>query len=179
MTREDLGRLLMQACLIRGNFRLRSGAVANEYFDKYRFESDPTLLEATATELRKLLPRDTQALAGLELGGVPLATVLSQLTRIPVLFVRKNAKMYGTCRLVEGGELNGKSVVVVEDVVTSGGQLLQSSIHLRSLGAKVTEVVCVVDRETGGKESLAAEGFELRSLYTFSELKNLASVQAG
>src|SRR5262245_36131559 len=88
MTREELGISLMKACLIRGEFQLRSGAMATEYFDKYRFESAPDLLKATAKRLAKLLPSDTDALAGLELGGVPIATVLSQQTGIPVFFVR-------------------------------------------------------------------------------------------
>ena len=177
MTREELGRSLMNACLVRGTFRLRSGAVASEYFDKYRFESDPELLKLTAERLAELVPPETQALAGLELGGVPIATALSQQTGIPVLFVRKLAKEYGTCRLVEGGEVRDKRIVVIEDVVTSGGQLLQSSIQLRDLGATITGVLCVVDREAGGKESLSAAGFNFRSLYTFSELQRLASAR--
>src|SRR5262245_31231324 len=116
----------MKTCLIQGEFRLRSGIVVNEYFDKYRFESDPELLNATARELVHLLPPDTQVLAGIELGGIPIATAVSQLTGIPVLFVRKAAKDYGTRRLVEGGDVRGRRVAVIEDVVTSGGQLLQS-----------------------------------------------------
>jgi orotate phosphoribosyltransferase len=174
MTREELGRALMQACLIRGEFQLRSGVLAKEYFDKYRFESDPELLRATARDLAGLVPREAEALAGLELGGVPIATAVSQLTGLPALFVRKRAKEYGTRRLVEGGEVRGKRIVVIEDVVTSGGQLLQSSIQLRDLGAIIVSVICVVDREAGGRESLAAAGFELKSLYTFAELQRLA-----
>jgi orotate phosphoribosyltransferase len=179
MTREELGTSLIRTCLIRGEFQLRSGAVSNEYFDKYRFESAPDLLKAIAKRLSGLLPSGIQALAGLELGGIPIATALSQQTGIPVLFVRKSAKEYGTCRLVEGGEVGGKRVVVIEDVVTSGGQLLQSSVQLRSLGAEIAAAICVVDREAGGKESLEGAGFDFRSLYTFSELRRFASIGAG
>jgi orotate phosphoribosyltransferase len=170
--KEQLGRKLMRTCLVKGEFRLRSGIVANEYFDKYQFEADPDLLHATALELSTLIPDNTQALAGLELGGVPLVTALSQITRIPALFVRKAAKEYGTRRLVEGGEVNGKRIVVVEDVVTSGGQVVQSSKQLRELGAVIDCVVCVIDREAGGKESLESEGFYFRSLFKFSDLQS-------
>jgi orotate phosphoribosyltransferase len=159
----------MKSCVVRGEFRLRSGAVSSEYFDKYRFESDPELLGAVAKELVRLLPPDTQAVAGLELGGVP-ATAISQQSGIPALFVRKVAKEYGTCRLVEGGEVRGKTIAVIEDVVTSGGQLLRSAVQLRELGALITAVLCVVDRESGGKEALTGAGFEFRALYTFNEL---------
>ena len=179
MTREELGFALMKSCVIRGEFRLRSGAVSSEYFDKYRFESDPELLGAVAKELVRLLPPDTQAVAGLELGGVPIATAISQRSGIPALFVRKVAKEYGTCRLVEGGDVRGKSIAVIEDVVTSGGQLLRSAIQLRELGALITAVLCVVDREAGGRESLTGAGFEFRPLYTFNELHRLVSAHAG
>ena len=173
MTREELGRSLIKTCLIKGEFRLRSGMIAREYFDKYRFESDPRLLSATAQELVRLLPGDTQALAGIELGGVPIATAASQLSGIPALFVRKAAKEYGTGRLVEGGDVKGRRLVVVEDVVTSGGQLLQSAVQLRDLGALILSVICVVDREVGGREALSKAGFEFRSLFTFSELQEM------
>ena len=113
MTREELGRSLVRTCLIEGEFRLRSGMIANEYFDKYRFESDPHLLSATARAIVRLLPGDTQALAGIELGGVPIATAASQLSGIPALFVRKVAKEYGTGRLVEGGDVRGRRLFIV------------------------------------------------------------------
>ena len=104
------------------------------------------------------------------LAGVPLATALSFETGLPALFVRKQAKSYGTCQLAEGGKVDGKRVVVVEDVVTSGGQVIASSADLRDLGAKVDTVVCVIDRESGGPEKLAAEGLDLRPLFRMSEL---------
>jgi orotate phosphoribosyltransferase len=176
MTREELGSSLIRTCLVKGEFRLRSGMIAREYFDKYRFESDPRLLSATAGELVQLLPGDTQALAGIELGGVPIATAASQLSGIPALFIRKEAKEYGTGRLVEGGDVKGRRLVVVEDVVTSGGQLLQSAVQLRDLGANILSVICVVDRERGGREALSNAGFVFRSLFTFSELQEMQSL---
>jgi orotate phosphoribosyltransferase len=169
--RDELARTIYQRTHLTGEFRLRSGAVSHEYFDKYLFESDPSLLRAIGEALVPLLPPGTDALAGLELGGVPLATMLSQLTGLPGLFVRKEAKTYGTCRLAEGGELDGRRLTVVEDVVTSGGQVVTSCGDLRDRGALVDHAVCVIDREAGGTKNLADVDVELRALFTMAELE--------
>jgi orotate phosphoribosyltransferase len=170
MEREALARAIYDRTHLTGEFVLRSGAVSNEYFDKYRFESDPTMLRAIAEALAELVPPGTDALAGLELGGVPLATMLSQVTGLPAYFVRKEAKTYGTCQLAEGGELAGLRLLVVEDVVTSGGQVITSCGDLRARDAVVEHAVCVIDRESGGPEGLGEIGVELHALYTMSEL---------
>jgi orotate phosphoribosyltransferase len=149
---------------------LRSGATSDEYFDKYLFEGDPALLRDIVESLVALLPDNADALAGLELGGVPIATVLSQRTGLPTLFVRKQAKPYGTRKLAEGGDVTARRLVVVEDVVTSGGQVLESCGQLRVLGADILGVLCVIDREAGGAANLAAEGLALHSLFTMSLL---------
>jgi orotate phosphoribosyltransferase len=107
----------------------------------------------------------------LELGGIPLATMLSQITGLPARFVRKEAKTYGTCRLAEGGELGGLRLCIVEDVVTSGGAILDAAVELRAAGAEIGPVVCVIDRESGGVEKLAADGLTLHPLFTMTELK--------
>src|SRR5688572_18611751 len=83
-------------CRLTGTFTLRSGQVADTYFDKYLFESDPALLDRVATQMVELLPDDTELLGGLEMGGIPCATVVSAKTGLPALFVRKSAKQYGT-----------------------------------------------------------------------------------
>jgi orotate phosphoribosyltransferase len=159
---------------LEGEFRLRSGAISREYFDKYLFESDPAMLREIAETMVNLIPPDVDALAGLELGGIPIATALSQLTGISTLFVRKQAKNYGTCRLAEGGEITGRTLVVIEDVVTSAGQIVESVGHLRHLGATVSVAVCVIDRQAGGGANLADVSVELRSLFTINDLQNPA-----
>ena len=174
MNRTELARTIHDVSNLRGSFVLRSGATATEYFDKYLFESDPQLLKEIAGQLLPLLPTDAEALAGLELGGVPIATMLSQLSGLPLLSVRKKAKEYGTRRLAEGGEVAGRRLVVIEDVVTSGGQVVISTGELRSLGAVIDTALCVIDREAGGREALTAAGVELRPLFTMSELKAAA-----
>ena len=168
---SDLAARIREVAHLDGAFRLRSGATSDQYFDKYLFEADPALLREVADAMAALVPRDVDALAGLELGGVPLATMLSQVTGIPARFVRKRAKEYGTQRLAEGGDVDGKRIVVVEDVVTSGGQILESAFALRAAGAEIVCVVCAIDREAGGIENLAAEDLELRPLLTMSELQ--------
>jgi orotate phosphoribosyltransferase len=165
-----LARAIYDRTHLTGHFVLRSGMTSTEYFDKYLFESDPVLLRTIATALVPLVPPGTDALAGLELGGVPIATVLSQLTGIPAYFVRKEAKAYGTCRLAEGGDLEGRRLTVIEDVVTSGGQVVISCGELRERGAVVERALCVIDRESGGPAALAEIGVALRPLYTMSEL---------
>jgi len=171
-----LARRIYDRSHLTGEFRLRSGVVSGEYFDKYLFESDPELLREVSRALVALLPEGVEALAGLELGGVPLATMASQLSGVPALFVRKEAKDYGTCRLAEGGGVAGRRLAVIEDVVTSGGQLIRSCAALRQRGADIVAVLCVIDREAGGAESLAAEGLTLRSVFTMSLLRDAAGV---
>lgn len=168
---SELARRVYETAHLTGEFTLRSGTVSHEYFDKYLFEADPVLLRDICEAMAPLVPAGTEALAGLELGGIPIVTMLSQVTGLPALFVRKEAKSYGTCRLAEGGEVEGRRLTVVEDVVTTGGQVLLSCADLRERGAVVDTVLCVIDREAGGPEAFAAEGLALRSLLTMSQLK--------
>ena len=170
--RHELARQIYAASHLTGTFTLRSGVVSNEYFDKYMFEAEPELLRAIATACVPLVPDGIDALAGLELGGVPLAAVMSQVCGLPARFVRKEAKTYGTCRLAEGGELEGKRLCIIEDVITSGGAVIDAAVELRAQGAILGPVVCVIDRESGGIEKLAAEGLEVKALFTMTELNN-------
>lgn len=172
---DDLAGRLYRSAHLSGQFRLRSGATSTEYFDKYLFEADPALLRRLAQAMVPLVPPGTELLAGLELGGVPLATMLSQLTGLPTRFVRKQAKDYGTCRLAEGGEVAGRRVLVVEDVVTSGGQVVISTGQLRAAGAVVTDAPCVIDRQSGGSDALAGVGVVLCPLFTKAELEAAAA----
>ena len=170
-----LARRIYKRSHLTGEFQLRSGATSNEYFDKYPFESDPRLVREIAEALARLLPEEVDAVAGLELGGVPLATVLSQVSGLPALFVRKEAKTYGTCRLAEGGEVAGRRLVVIEDVISTGGQVVTSCRALRERGAEIAAVLCVLDRESGGAANIAAEGLELRSAFTMTQVRAAAS----
>lgn len=164
---------------ITGEFLLRSGKISNEYFDKYLFEADPDLLKHIATAMVKIVPPNIDALAGLEMGGIPIATMLSQLTGLPILFVRKEAKKYGTCKIAEGGQVSGRKLLIVEDVVTSGGAILDAAKALRAEGAILGPVVCVIDRDPGpdgGAAKLAVADLKLTPLFTMPELKKAAGV---
>ena len=157
-------------CRLTGEFVLRSGQVATEYFDKYLFESQPALLDRVATQMVSLLPADTQLLGGLELGGVPIATMVSAKTGVPSLFVRKDAKTYGTCKLAEGPDVSGQLVTLIEDVITTGGAVRDATKALRELGAIVETVVCAIDRSPAGENPLADVELEVRAVLTKAEL---------
>jgi orotate phosphoribosyltransferase len=166
----QLANRIKHASLLHGTFQLRSGVTADRYFDKYLFESDPQLLQAIATALTTLLPPDAEVLAGLEMGGIPIVTALSLTTGLPAAFMRKEAKSYGTCQYAEGTPLAGKKVVLIEDVVSSGGAMLDALAKLRRDGIEPDMAICVIDRQTGGKENLANAGLELRSLFTIEQI---------
>jgi orotate phosphoribosyltransferase len=163
---DVLARSVRDTALLHGEFTLRSGAVSDIYFDKYLLESDPRLLRSMVERLVPLVPDDTEVLAGLEMGGIPVVTLLSQLMGLPAVFVRKAAKTYGTCKLAEGCPVDGRRLTVVEDVVTSGGQIVLSTNDLREAGAVVKVAVALIDRQQGGREALAEAGLDLRTAFT-------------
>lgn len=170
----ELACRVHERSFLTGEFTLRSGARSTQYVDKYAFEADPALLRDIAEAMLPLLPNDIDVLAGLELGGIPIATVLSQLSGLPTRFVRKQAKTYGTCQLAEGGDIDGQHIAIIEDVITTAGQVIQSAAALREHGAKINTVLCVIDRQAGGVENLANEGLQLRALLTITQLNEVA-----
>lgn len=139
--------------------------------DKYQFEALPQLLKALGQELAQLLPAETAVLAGMELGGVPLVVATAFACGLPCAFVRKEPKAYGTGRQTEGADVAGRHVVLLEDVVTTGGQALRAVEVLRREGAHVQAVLCVVDRQQGAAERFQALGIPFRALFTLEELK--------
>jgi orotate phosphoribosyltransferase len=167
---RDLARRIGERCRLSGEFLLRSGEESSTYFDKYLFEADPSLLALVAEHAIRLIPKDTEILAGLELGGVPIATALSLATGIPMAFVRKEAKTYGTAQLAEGAQIAGKRVLVIEDVITTGGQVAMSTADLRSGDALVESVLCIIDRSHGSHPLLDSIGCTIISLFTEDEL---------
>lgn len=147
--RAKLARRIADVATLEGEFLLRSGQTTNRYFDKYRFEGKPALLKPLASAMASLIPADTEILAGLELGGVPLVTAISLETGLPAAFVRKQAKTYGTCRAIEGQDIANRRITFVEDVITTGGAV--SDAHQLALEAKanVLAVVCAIWRGDG------------------------------
>ena len=166
----DLASDIDAICRLTGTFTLRSGQVSTEYFDKYLFEAEPTLLSRVAREMVQLLPGDIELLGGLELGGVPIATMVSYMTGYSALFVRKQAKEYGTCKLAEGPDVAGRRVTLIEDVITTGGAVRDATRALREAGAVVEVVVCAIDRSPAGENPLADVGLEVRAVLTKADL---------
>jgi orotate phosphoribosyltransferase len=166
----DLARDIDAVCRLTGEFTLRSGTVASEYFDKYLFEAQPDLLARVVAQMAPLLPDDTELLGGLELGGVPIAAVLSARTGLPALFVRKKAKEYGTCKLAEGPDVAGRRITLVEDVITTGGAVRDATRALRDAGGIVETVVCAIDRSPADQNPLADVGLEVRPVLTKAQL---------
>jgi orotate phosphoribosyltransferase len=165
-----LARDVDARCRLTGEFTLRSGQLATEYFDKYLFETDPDLLARVASAMVPLVPEATDLLGGLEMGGIPIVTVLSAQSRLPALFVRKKAKTYGTCKLAEGPDVAGRRVTLIEDVITTGGAVRDATVALRAAGAVVETVVCAIDRSPGTDNPLADAGLEIRSVLTKADL---------
>jgi orotate phosphoribosyltransferase len=168
--KHELAEQIRQRALISGTFTLRSGTTSNAYFDKYLFESDPQILRAIAEEMADLLPPQTQVLAGLELGGIPVVTALSQVTGLPAAFIRKQAKTYGTCKYAEGADLHGRQVTLIEDVVSTGGAIIDTLNMLRADAIEPATAICIIDRETGGFANLQDNGLELRSVFTMTDI---------
>jgi orotate phosphoribosyltransferase len=165
-----LARDVDARCRLTGECTLRSGQLATEYFDKYLFETDPDLLARVTSAMVPLVPEATDLLGGLEMGGIPIVTVLSAQSRLPALFVRKKAKTYGTCKLAEGPDVAGRRVTLIEDVITTGGAVRDATVALRAAGAVVETVVCAIDRSPGTDNPLADAGLEIRSVLTKADL---------
>ena len=178
---SDLAAAIREAALLEGDFLLRSGKRSSYYLDKYRFGTRPDLLrrlgDAIAGAVREHDP-DAVRLAAPELGAVPLAAAASLATGLPFVIVRKEAKEYGTAKRLEGLFEEGETICLIEDVVTSGGALLESVVALREAGLVVNTAVCVVDREEGGADALARQAVRLRPLFRAGELLERAKSPA-
>lgn len=168
---SNLEKTIKDTCLIEGDFLLASGVRSTYYFDKYQFQADPELLNEIAHELTEIdvdYWRDIDYVAGLEMGGISIATMISSIMDIPMLQVRKKAKEYGTAKGIEGPNCIGKRVSIIEDVVTSGGAVLQATSDLRAAGATVVGAHCVILRDNNGKENLINVGVPLYALFDFT-----------
>ncbi|MGW2327801.1 orotate phosphoribosyltransferase [Streptomyces sp. NPDC001700] len=157
------------AC-VRDAFTLPDGQVLDSYFDEYRLAADPRLLHDVADALAALVPEDAEVLARIELGGVPLVTALSAATGLPAAFLRRLPKRYGSRRQIEGTGVEGRRVVLVDDVVRSGGQLLAMTRILRVVGAPVADALCVLERPLGGRPLLHEYGVTLHPLLADADL---------
>lgn len=170
MDKQELGRKLLEVAYLEGDFVLRSGKHSKYYLDKYLFETRPDVLAPVAEAMAALLPEGTRKLAGPELGAVPLTTAIALKTGLPFVIVRKGEKGYGTSKVFEGQLAEGESVVMIEDVMTTGGAAIEAAEKLRAMGVTVLKVLGVLDREEGAAENFAKAGLPYEALFTRTSL---------
>lgn len=170
MDKNELGEKIKKASYLEGDFVLRSGKRSSYYLDKYLFSTKPEILVPLAEEISKELPLNYDYLAGPELGAIAIVSAVSLVVRKPFVIVRKAEKNYGTKKLFEGELEKGKKVVIIEDILTTGGAALKSAVALREWGADVVEIIGVIDRQEGAKENIEKEGFRMKALFTKTDL---------
>ena len=170
MTKEELIKRIKETAYLEGDFVLRSGKKSKYYLDKYLFETCPDILEALGKEFAKHAGDDVTLIAGAELGGVALAAAAAMETGKNWIIVRNSKKGYGTGKMVEGVLKAGDVVLLVEDIATTGGQVLEAAKIITEAGAKVKEIVCVIDRRQGAEENITNAGYKFDSIVTKEDL---------
>jgi len=170
MTHEQLAKRIAEVALLRGEFTLRSGRKSNYYLDKYRFETQPDVLAELGKLLADRVTAHTTRIAGAELGAVPLAAAAGMAANKPFVFIRNQKKDYGTAKQIEGVLERGDMVMIVEDVLTTGGQVLEAVKTIQDAGGKVERIVAVIDRLEGARQNIEKEGLVFESLFTSKDL---------
>lgn len=170
MVRTELARCIREAAYLEGDFTLRSGRKSKYYLDKYLFETQPDILKALGDLFTAYVKPTTTLIAGAELGGVALAAAASMASGKPFVIIRNAKKDYGTSKPYEGKLTEGDSVLLVEDIATTGGQVLEAAKFITSIGAKVERIVAVIDRQEGAQENIQNAGFDFAALFTKADL---------
>jgi len=170
MTRNELARRIADVALLRGEFTLRSGRKSNYYLDKYLFETQPDILRELGKMFAERIPAGVTRIAGPELGAIALAAAASMASGKPFVIVRNQKKGYGSGKLLEGKIEPGETVVIIEDVLTTGGQVLEAVKSLESAGAKVAGILGVLDRQEGARQNIESAGYKFEALFTTSDL---------
>lgn len=173
MTDEQLAQRIKDASLLHGDFTLRSGRKSKYYLDKYLFQTQPDILAALAERFAAKiaqLPGGIDRLAGAELGGIPIVSATSIAADKPTVLIRNQKKNYGTAKQVEGKLEPGDRVVILEDIATTGGQVLEAAKSLTDMGATIAAIIAVIDRQEGARENIEAAGYKFDSLLTKSYL---------
>lgn len=161
---------ICDASLLRGEFTLRSGRKSKYYLDKYLFETQPDILAELGRRFASRIGDDVDVLAGAELGGIPLVAAASMASGKPSVLIRNQKKDYGTAKLLEGRIEKGQRVVIVEDIATTGGQVLEAAKVIHAAEAEVVKIIAVIDRQEGARENIEAAGFAFESLLTKDDL---------
>jgi len=165
-----LAKRVKEVAYLEGDFTLRSGRKSKYYMDKYLFETQPDILAALAARFSARRGPAVTRIAGAELGGVALAAATSMAANLPFIIVRNSKKDYGTSKLIEGTLLAGDVVLLVEDIATTGGQVLEAAKVITGMGATVDKIVAVIDRQEGARENIEKAGFVFESILTRADL---------
>ena len=168
--KAQLTKRVKETSYLEGDFVLRSGKRSKYYMDKYLFETQPDILKALGKEFCKYLTADVTLIAGAELGGVALAAATAMEAGKPWIIVRNSKKDYGTSKLVEGTLKKGDVVLLVEDIATTGGQVLEAAKVITEAGATVKKIVAVIDRKQGARENIEKAGYSFDSIITKEDL---------
>jgi orotate phosphoribosyltransferase len=168
---RKLGEMIKQKAVKTGEFTLTSGKKSSYYIDIKKVSTDPRVLKEIVKEMKKEIEgEEIDRIAGMAVGAVPLATALSLETQIPFVIIRKEKKEHGTGKRIEGEIRGGESVVVIEDVTTTGGSALAAVKAVREKNCTCNKVIVVVDRLKGAKELLEKENVSLIPLVTIKDL---------
>ena len=170
VTRDELIRRVKEVSYLEGDFVLRSGKRSKYYLDKYLFETCPDVLRALGVEFAKHVSDDVTLIAGAELGGVALAAAVAMEAEKKWIIVRNSKKGYGTGKMVEGVLKADDVVLLVEDIATTGGQVVEAAKIITDAGATVKKIVCVIDRKQGAGENIAEAGYVFDSIMTKDDL---------
>ncbi len=170
MTKQELAKRIKETAYLEGDFTLRSGKKSKYYMDKYLFETQPDILEALGAEFAKYVSGDVTLIAGAELGGVALAAATAMHTGKRWIIVRNSKKDYGTSKMIEGILNKNDVVLLVEDIATTGGQVLEAAKIITEAGAKIKKIVSVIDRKQGAGENITKAGYEFESILTKDDL---------
>ncbi len=170
MDRKTLLQRIRETAYLEGDFTLRSGKKSTYYLDKYRFETQPDILAALGRAFTQHVQSTTTRIAGAELGGVALAAATSMASSLPFIIVRNARKDYGTSNAFEGLLNDNDHILLVEDIATTGGQVLEAAKLLTERGAHVERIVAVIDRLEGARENITAAGFDFHALCTREDL---------
>jgi orotate phosphoribosyltransferase len=171
MDRAELVRRIKETAYLEGEFTLRSGRKSNYYLDKYLFETQPDILRALGEQFAAFATPATTRIAGAELGGVSLAAATSMISGLPFVIIRNQKKDYGTSKPYEGQLEECETILLVEDIATTGGQVLEAARFLQDeFGCTVERIVAVIDRQEGARENIEGAGFAFDSLFTKADL---------
>ncbi len=170
-SRKELEKQIKEQAVTRGEFILASGKKSSYYVDLKKAYTDPEVMAMIIEGISGIMEDENiDRIAGIEMGGVPIATALSLKTGIPFIIIRKKAKGHGTDKRIEGKIMEGDNVLIVEDTVTTGGSIKTGVEAVREIGGICTWVIAVVDRLEGAYENLEKVNMRLESLVTLKDL---------